>query len=81
MAKRRKLSDVLRTEIEGSGQSARKLGELSGVPQQRISAFLLGKDIRLNTADKLAAALGIVFMTRRPTVANCDCTEAEVKGE
>lgn len=67
--RRRKLSEVLRAEIEGSGYSARKLGELSGVPQQRISAFLLGNDIRLQTADKLAAALGILFMTSRPTVA------------
>ena len=65
MAKRKTLSDVLRIEIEASGYSARKLGELSGVPQQRISQFLLGKDIRLQTADKLATSLGMMLVTIR----------------
>jgi plasmid maintenance system antidote protein VapI len=46
-------ADILRQEIRESGKSANTLAKLTGVKQQRISEFLRGKDIRLDTAQKL----------------------------
>lgn len=47
------MADLLRDRIRKSGLSANRLGKLTGVTQQAISVFLKGKDIRLDTAQKL----------------------------
>ncbi len=59
------LADVLRAAIRDSGLSALKLSGLTGVPQQRISDFLRGRDIRMSTANKLAAYLRLEFSRKK----------------
>lgn len=49
----KQMADVLRQKIRDSGLSANRLGKETGVTQQAISVFLKGKDIRLETAQKL----------------------------
>jgi plasmid maintenance system antidote protein VapI len=49
----KQMADILRQKIRDSGLSANRLGKLTGVTQQAISVFLKGKDIRLETAQKL----------------------------
>lgn len=47
------LAKHLRAAILASGQSQRQLSILTGVPQQRISAFLAGGDMKLKHAGAL----------------------------
>ncbi len=54
------LSAQLRAIIESRGLTAYALGQHSGVDPTVIGRFLAGeRDIRLETADKLAASLGL----------------------
>lgn len=65
MKKAKTMHDVLRETIAKSGLSANQLAKASGVYQQTISEFLRGKDIRLQTAEKLAAYFGLELKPRK----------------
>ncbi len=59
-ASKHSLSNQLRGVIEGRGVTAYALGQDSGVDATVIARFLASeRDIRMGTADKLAAALGL----------------------
>jgi len=59
---RKTLPDALRQAIEASGKSANQLQVESGVSHTVINRFLKGeRDLRLSTADKLAAAVVFSF--------------------
>ncbi len=59
-ASKHSLSNQLRAVIESRGVTAYALGRDSGVDATVISRFLSQeRDIRMETADKLAAALGL----------------------
>ena len=53
------LANVLRAAIIKSGQSARALERVTGVPQPTITRFLNGADMKLSTTSKIAAYLGL----------------------
>jgi len=56
--KRQRLSDVLKAAIRQTGKPLYRLAKESGVSQPIIYRFVSGeRDIRLETADKLAAVL------------------------
>lgn len=55
---------ILREAILASGMSAGELWKLSGVSQPTITEFLRGKDIRLSTAEKIAAHVGVELKQR-----------------
>jgi plasmid maintenance system antidote protein VapI len=58
--KRKSLPDRLRDGIRRSGKTVYRLAKESGVAHPIILRFLSGeRDIRLETADKLAAVLGL----------------------
>ena len=58
--KRESLPDQLRAAIRKSGKTVYRVAQESGVSHPVILRFLSGeRDIRLETADKLAAALGL----------------------
>lgn len=59
-------SDKLRQAIRDSGKSANALAREIGIPQPTITTFLNGSDIRLKTADKLAAYFGLDLQTDKP---------------
>ena len=77
------LSDAIKAEIERQGLTAYRVAKMAGIKPDVVSRFLSGeRDILLATADKIAAALGLV-MTRagelpaeppagRPDVARTD---------
>ena len=54
------ISDVLRDAIKRSEMTVYRLAQESGVSQPVISRFVSGeRDLRLETADRLALALGL----------------------
>lgn len=58
--KREPLPQALRTAIRRAGKTVYEIAKDSGVAHPIISRFLAGKrDIRLETAEKLAQALGL----------------------
>jgi transcriptional regulator with XRE-family HTH domain len=58
--KRRRLQDALKAGIHQSGKPLYRLAKESGVSQPIIYRFVSGeRDIRLETAEKLAASLGL----------------------
>jgi len=58
--KRQHLQDVLKAAIRQTGKPLYRIAKESGVSQPIIYRFVSGeRDIRLETADKLAAALGL----------------------
>lgn len=58
--KRNSLPNTLRTAIRRSGKPIYQLAAESGVPHPSIFRFMSGqRDIRLETAEKLAATLGL----------------------
>ncbi len=59
------LAEQLREQIRLSEMSANALARESGVPQPMITNFLNGKDIRLETANKLAAYFGLSLQPAR----------------
>jgi len=61
----KELADKLRAAIRASGQSANELGRLTGVPQPTITRFLAGADMKLSTASRLAAHLGLELKPKK----------------
>ena len=61
----KEMADILRRAITKSGLSGAELGRLTGVPQQTVSDFMAGKDIRLATANKLARYLGLELRPKK----------------
>ena len=60
--KREPLPAKLRTAIRNSGKTVYRVAQESGVSHPVILRFLSGeRDIRLATAEKLAAALGLTL--------------------
>jgi plasmid maintenance system antidote protein VapI len=58
--KRKRLQDALKDGIRQTGKPLYRLAKESGVSQPIIYRFVTGeRDIRLATAEKLAAALGL----------------------
>lgn len=55
----------LRDAIIESGVSQYQLAKVTGVPQAAISNFLNGKDIRLQTFDRLAGIMGFELKHKR----------------
>lgn len=53
------LPEQLRAAIRNSGLTQEQLAAKAGIRQNRISVFLSGRDIRLETAGKIAQALGL----------------------
>ena len=53
------LDSIIREAVKATGRSANKLARDVGVSQPTMSAFLLGHDIKLSTASKLVAFLGL----------------------
>ena len=49
----------LRDAIRSSDQSLSAIGRESGVPQPMLTVFMQGADMRVKTADKLAAYFGL----------------------
>lgn len=53
------MADTLRKAITDSGISANELARLTGVPQPTITRFLLGRDMRLSRAQRIATHFGL----------------------
>jgi plasmid maintenance system antidote protein VapI len=54
------VSDALKAAVVASGQSINAVAVGAGVPQSALARFIAGeRDLRLATADKLAAYLGL----------------------
>jgi hypothetical protein len=49
------LTEVFRSAIRDSGKSVNAIAKESGVAQPMLTRFLNGQDLRLSTADKMAA--------------------------
>jgi predicted transcriptional regulator len=47
-----------------SGLSANELARRTGVPQPTITRFLNGADMKLSTASKIAAQLGLALVKK-----------------
>lgn len=62
----KQLADTLRNAIRNSGESANVIAKATGVPQPTITRFLAGADMKLATAEKIAAHLGLELQKRRP---------------
>lgn len=59
------LADTLREAIRNSGLSASEIARNTGVPQPTITRFLAGADMKLETASKIAAYLGLELKRRK----------------
>lgn len=60
------MTDALREAIEKSGLTPYAISQASGVSQAILSRWLTGKrGITLDTADKIAAALGLTCSLRK----------------
>lgn len=57
-------SEILRRAIERSGLPVAVIAAEAGLPQPTLSRFVNGKDLRLATADKLAAYFGLELQPR-----------------
>ena len=57
--------DTLRDSIRASKKSGNQIAKETGVPQFSVSRFLAGADIRLSSAEKLAAYFGFEFKRKR----------------
>lgn len=56
------LAEQFRAAIRSSGMSMYQIAKESGVDQMSISRFMSrARDIRLETADKLASVVGVKF--------------------
>jgi predicted transcriptional regulator len=59
MPKRKPITDALRRAVQESGMTHYRLGKLANTRPQVIDKFMTGLDIRLETAERLAAVLGL----------------------
>jgi transcriptional regulator with XRE-family HTH domain len=69
-ANRHAISNQLRDIIDSRGLTGHAVGKLAGVDPGVVKRFLTGvRDVRLETVDRLAAALGLrlVEVGRRPS--------------
>jgi predicted transcriptional regulator len=55
------LDQALRRAIANCGHSANELAKRTGIPQPTITRFLAGADMKLSTATKIAAYLGLTL--------------------
>lgn len=53
------ISDQLRTALADSGLTQSQIAEASGVSQRAVSQFLAGYQVRSDTLDALADAVGM----------------------
>jgi plasmid maintenance system antidote protein VapI len=53
------ISHTLRSAIQESGYSIRRLSILTGINRETITRFLRGDNITIHNADKLAALMGL----------------------
>ncbi len=53
------MQEILREAIQKSGKSVNQIAKETGVLQQSLSKFMRGKDVRLETAQKLADYFGL----------------------
>lgn len=60
------IADTLRRAIRKSGKTALEIAIGAGVPQASLSDFLRGKDLRLQTAQKLCDYFGLELKPKRP---------------
>ncbi len=61
------IADQLRSAILGSGETVYALAKASGTTQAMIARFVSGeRDIRLGTAARIAAALGLALVADPP---------------
>lgn len=56
---------ILRRAIEKSGKSQYALAKETGVPQQRINAFMNGGGLRLEHTSALANAIGLELKRKK----------------
>jgi plasmid maintenance system antidote protein VapI len=61
----KELAEILRQAIANSGESSNAIARATGVPQPTITRFLAGADMKLATAGKLAAYLGMELKAKR----------------
>ena len=62
------MSEILQAAIESDGRTFYRLGKDAGVSTEIIYRFVAGeRDIRLATASKLAAVLGLELLSRKKT--------------
>lgn len=61
----KELANTLREAIRKSGKSAYALAGATGVPQPTITRFLAGADMKLETASKIAAYLGMELRKKK----------------
>jgi len=64
------LSEQLRAAIQESGLSATALSKECGIPQPMLTRFINGLDVRLATAEKLAAYFELELQPRNYSVAH-----------
>lgn len=57
------ISEILRKAIDACGLSVNELARQSEIPQPMLTRFINGKDIRLNTAEKLARFFGLILVS------------------
>ena len=75
------LADVLRQAITDSAKSSYQLREETGVDHGVILRFMKGeRDIRLETASKLAAAVGLVWQQKARPAADSSPADSIGKG-
>lgn len=53
------MAAALRKAIADSGMSANAIAKETGIDQTTISRFILGQDLRLSRAQKIATLLGL----------------------
>lgn len=59
------MTAVLKKAINQYGGSVNQLAHLAGVPQPSVARFVAGKrDLKLSSADKLAAVLGLELIAK-----------------
>jgi transcriptional regulator with XRE-family HTH domain len=59
------IDDRLREAIRSSGQSARQIATSAGVSQGSLSRFLLGADMRISSAARVARWLGLELREKK----------------
>jgi transcriptional regulator with XRE-family HTH domain len=69
MAKRPMISDRLRTAIEQSPESLRRIAAAADVAPSVLSRFVRGiTDLKMSNVDRMAAYLGLDLMASKPKV-------------
>ena len=53
------MADVLRRAIRDSGLTSYRIAKDAGTTPDQVDRFLAGRDLRVSTAGRIAAALGL----------------------